>query len=488
MKSKYFVIALIVVLFVVLGGSAAFGQGNPGIAGGGTVIAVEGVTTVGEGTTGAGGGTAIAAVGVTTAGKGTAIAVEGVNTAGEGTTGAGEGTATAEEGVNTAGGSMTGDGEDIADEGERSTGAGEDMTAAGAGQEPGISGEELNEGTITEYEVYINQRKLSNKGIFSGNIVMLPLEEFFESLGLEVRIYEDSISITSYNIYIYIKKDCRIVFLNAVPYAMNAPVASFDGLYYFPADLAVNVLNMSVSADDISREITFNGKIEPGLESNLDSLFPASPVFCTIKKGYGLYNNIAGGLTGFCSEDIRAEILMDSGLLWYKVKTVEGQVSWVKRDALIIDTDYQLLTDVPSRDELEIYTVLKGFKSDTGFFVWADISRQLVYVFSQNGKSWSLDRIMQCSTGKNESPTTRGMYMVSDRGEWFYTEAFESGGKYWVRFNGAYLFHSIAMDRYQNIKDDTLGDRATAGCIRLSLEDSKWFYENIPSGTGVYVN
>jgi lipoprotein-anchoring transpeptidase ErfK/SrfK len=59
---------------------------------------------------------------------------------------------------------------------------------------------------------------------------------------------------------------------------------------------------------------------------------------------------------------------------------------------------------------------------------------------------------------------------------------------YWVRFNGSYLFHSIAMDRYQNIKDDTLGDRATAGCIRLSLEDSQWFYENIPSGTGVYVN
>ena len=28
----------------------------------------------------------------------------------------------------------------------------------------------------------------------------------FESLGLEVRLYEDSISITSYNSYIYIKR------------------------------------------------------------------------------------------------------------------------------------------------------------------------------------------------------------------------------------------------------------------------------------------
>ena len=58
-----------------------------------------------------------------------------------------------------------------------STGAGEDMTAAGAGQNPASPGR-TERGYITEYESYINQRKLSNKGIFSGNIVMLPLEDF----------------------------------------------------------------------------------------------------------------------------------------------------------------------------------------------------------------------------------------------------------------------------------------------------------------------
>lgn len=379
MKRKYFVIALIIVLFVALGRSAAFGQGSPGIAG--------------EGTTGARGGMAAAE-------EGTAVAGEGMTGEGERSTGTGEGIAGEGERSTAAGEGTTAAGEDMTAAGEGTTGAGEGMAAGGAGQESGISGKYLNGVTITEYDVYVDQRKLSNKGIFCGNVVMLPLEEFFESLGLEVRLYEDSISITSYNSYIYIKKDCRIVFLNAVPYAISTPVASFDGLYYFPSDLAVNVLNMSVSADEISRKITFNGKIDRGKESNLDSLFPASPVFCTIKKGCELYNNIAGGFTGFCREDARAEILMDSGLFWYKVKTVEGQVFWVKRDALIIDTDYRILTDVPSRNELEIYAVLKGFKSDTEFFVWTDICRQLVYVFSQNGKSWSLDQIMQCATGK----------------------------------------------------------------------------------------
>lgn len=33
-----------------------------------------------------------------------------------------------------------------------------------------------------------------------------------------------------------------------------------------------------------------------------------------------------------------------------------------------------------------------------------------------------------------------------------------------------------------------LGARASAGCIRLSVENSEWFYNNMLSGTKVFID
>jgi len=59
---------------------------------------------------------------------------------------------------------------------------------------------------------------------------------------------------------------------------------------------------------------------------------------------------------------------------------------------------------------------------------------------------------------------------------------------YYVRFNGSYLFHSIAMDKDKNVIDGVLGQRRSSGCIRMSLDDSKWFFENIPEKSRVFIN
>jgi lipoprotein-anchoring transpeptidase ErfK/SrfK len=38
-----------------------------------------------------------------------------------------------------------------------------------------------------------------------------------------------------------------------------------------------------------------------------------------------------------------------------------------------------------------------------------------------------------------------------------------------------------------SIQDGRLGINASHGCVRLSLSDAKWIYDNIPSGTTVVV-
>ena len=116
-----------------------------------------------------------------------------------------------------------------------------------------------------------------------------------------------------------------------------------------------------------------------------------------------------------------------------------------------------------------------------------DIDRQLTHVFLVLKEMESSQNYGLCN-GKKHLSTVRGIYKIQDRGTWFYSPRLGGGAKNWVRFSGDYLFHSISMNSNQNIKDDTLGKRVSAGCIRLSIEDSEWFYNYVSYGTTVYVN
>ena len=43
------------------------------------------------------------------------------------------------------------------------------------------------------------------------------------------------------------------------------------------------------------------------------------------------------------------------------------------------------------------------------------------------------------------------------------------------------------MDQEKNIVDYTLGIPASHGCVRLKVEEAKWLYDNIPSGTKLII-
>ena len=58
-----------------------------------------------------------------------------------------------------------------------------------------------------------------------------------------------------------------------------------------------------------------------------------------------------------------------------------------------------------------------------------------------------------------------------------------------VQFYGNYLFHSVLYEpgSMTDIQDGRLGINASAGCVRLSIGNAKWIYDNIPSSTKVVV-
>ncbi|MCD8365775.1 MAG: L,D-transpeptidase family protein, partial [Clostridiales bacterium] len=60
---------------------------------------------------------------------------------------------------------------------------------------------------------------------------------------------------------------------------------------------------------------------------------------------------------------------------------------------------------------------------------------------------------------------------------------------YYTQFYGNYLFHSVLYypGSMTRVKDGRLGMNLSHGCVRLSMTNAKWIYDNIPIGTKVYV-
>lgn len=124
--------------------------------------------------------------------------------------------------------------------------------------------------------------------------------------------------------------------------------------------------------------------------------------------------------------------------------------------------------------------------------LWIDVSinAQRVFIMDNNTRLYE----MYCSTGTKEEPTPLGKYEIqSQKGNTFYNPKTSMGANYWVSFkdNGVYLFHSVPINKdgnYIENEAEKLGTKTGShGCIRLSVQDAKWFYNNIPTGTPVYI-
>ncbi len=111
-----------------------------------------------------------------------------------------------------------------------------------------------------------------------------------------------------------------------------------------------------------------------------------------------------------------------------------------------------------------------------------------VYEPNKKGKYTKPVKAMVCSAG---SATPLGTFKTSDK---YYWKALihDVWGQYSTRITGKILFHSVPYDTHE--KDalitsyyNQLGSTASAGCVRLSVEDAKWIIENCPAGTTVVI-
>lgn len=96
-------------------------------------------------------------------------------------------------------------------------------------------------------------------------------------------------------------------------------------------------------------------------------------------------------------------------------------------------------------------------------------------------------KAMVCSCG-TATPKS-GVYKTSKGYEWGTLEG-GTFGRYSTRIVGGILFHSVpytseSEDTLEYWEYDKLGTTASLGCVRLSVADTKWIFDNCEVGTQV---
>ena len=98
---------------------------------------------------------------------------------------------------------------------------------------------------------------------------------------------------------------------------------------------------------------------------------------------------------------------------------------------------------------------------------------------------------MLCSVGF--ATPTSGTYSLKKYGGWEWKGLQgDVYGQYATQITGNILFHSVPYtEKYNNAsleywEYDKLGTSASLGCIRLTVKNAKWIYDNCVAGTKVY--
>lgn len=131
-------------------------------------------------------------------------------------------------------------------------------------------------------------------------------------------------------------------------------------------------------------------------------------------------------------------------------------------------------------------------QTSSPYLIKVNRTQNLVTVYKKDsaGEYTKPYRAMVCSVGKSGN-TPCGTFATTDRYTWRLLEG-NVYGQYATRITGHILFHSVPY--YTKNKSDLeseeynkLGSAASLGCIRLSVKDAKWIYDNCPKNTAVVI-
>lgn len=150
--------------------------------------------------------------------------------------------------------------------------------------------------------------------------------------------------------------------------------------------------------------------------------------------------------------------------------------------------------DVSQKENTQEKDSQQSASDETEFPYYIKINRKqnciTIYTSDENGEYTVPYKAMICSTGLYNA-TPRGTFHLSTKYLWreLYGKVY---GQYATRITGGVLFHSVPCYKKSKSalcteKYNKLGQQASMGCVRLTVEDAKWIADNCPSGTTVEI-
>lgn len=224
--------------------------------------------------------------------------------------------------------------------------------------------------------------------------------------------------------------------------------------------------------------------------TSIQDYIPSMPLGLSYNELLPSYYSLAYYNAG-SKNSVLVEILSDKNNgTSYNILLPTGEKNWVSSNELsAFSSNNPTLSKLSASDKNKLLKEMK-ISSPSDYLVWVDLARLEVNVFkgTPSSTSWILQEVFPCSSGALKTPTKRGLFSIQDRGlEFNDTYSYKN----WLRYDENYLIHSIPYNRDTNLPKritQPIQNRDSNGCITLSLENSKWLYDNIPSGTTILVN
>lgn len=141
-----------------------------------------------------------------------------------------------------------------------------------------------------------------------------------------------------------------------------------------------------------------------------------------------------------------------------------------------------------AQDELKNTDPLK-------YKLYLNVRAQVLTVYAQDdaGDYTRIVRRMLCTSGQDLTPTPTGTYKVGGRERFGKFANFNNEyARYWTQIVRGIYTHSIMFsdrnaEELKKSPFQTLGKRASHGCIRLYVEDAKWLYYSACPGTTITI-
>lgn len=176
------------------------------------------------------------------------------------------------------------------------------------------------------------------------------------------------------------------------------------------------------------------------------------------------------------------QIMDDENIISTNTITEDAQID--SEEPLEVLTEEQM-----KKEEVDVKEELKNSNASK-YYIKINYTANTITIYEKDANNeYTLPvKAMICSTGK--ATPRSGVYKTSNKYRW-HTLNGGVAGQYCTRIVGHILFHSVPYAEKYNPASlkytayDKLGTAASSGCIRVTVADAIWLYNNCASGTMV---